>query len=52
MMMIVEQTVECQLAEEIEILGETLPQYHFVYHIFHMTLSEFEPGPPWWKAGD
>jgi hypothetical protein len=37
MMMIVEQTVECELAGESEIPGEILSQYHFVQHKLHMT---------------
>jgi hypothetical protein len=36
MMMIVEQSVECELAGETEVLRENLPQCHFVHHIFHM----------------
>jgi hypothetical protein len=37
MMMIVEQSVERKLTEEIEIIRENLPQCHFVYHKSHMT---------------
>jgi hypothetical protein len=37
MMMIVEQSVECELAEETEVLGENMPRCPFVHHKFHMT---------------
>jgi hypothetical protein len=37
MVMIVEQSVERQLAEETEVLGEILPHCHFAHHKFHMT---------------
>jgi hypothetical protein len=37
MMMIVEQSVEYELAGETEVLGENLPNYHFLHHISHMT---------------
>jgi hypothetical protein len=36
-MMIVEQSVECELAGEIEVLGGNLPQRHFVHHKFRVT---------------
>jgi hypothetical protein len=37
MMMIVEQLVECELAEETEVLGEILPRCHFIHHKSYMT---------------
>jgi hypothetical protein len=34
---IVEQSVECELAGETEVLGEKLSQCHFVHRKSHMT---------------
>jgi hypothetical protein len=37
MMMIVEQYVEYELAGETQVLGDNLPQCHFVHHKSHVT---------------
>jgi hypothetical protein len=36
----------------IEVLGENLPQRHYVHYKSHMTKPGFEPGPPRWEAND
>jgi hypothetical protein len=50
--MIAEQSVDCELAGEMEIFGENLPQCHFVDHKFHMTSSGLELGSWQWETGD
>jgi hypothetical protein len=50
--MSVEQSVKWKLAGETEVLGENLPQHHFVRHKSHMTWPGMEPGPPRWEADD
>jgi hypothetical protein len=51
--MIVEEQMECRLDGETEVLGENLPQRHFLSITkSHMTRPGFEPGPPRWEAGD
>jgi hypothetical protein len=50
--MSVEQSVEWELTGETEVLGENMPQRHFVHHKFHMTWPGLEPGPPLWEVGD
>jgi hypothetical protein len=42
--------VEWELEEETEVLGENLPQYHFVHHKFHMTWPGLEPGLTRWET--
>jgi hypothetical protein len=49
---IVEKQMECRLAGETEILGENLPQRHFVHHKTHITRPGFESGPTRWEASD
>jgi hypothetical protein len=47
--MSMEHLVECELAGETEVLGESLPQCHFAHRKSHMTWRGIEPGQPWGK---
>jgi hypothetical protein len=40
---------EMRIAGETEVLGENLPQRHFLHHQSHLTRPGREPGPPRWK---
>jgi hypothetical protein len=51
-MVIVVKLVERRLTSESEVLGEYLPQRHFVHHKSHMIRPGFEPGPPQFEASD
>jgi hypothetical protein len=48
----VKQSVEWVLAEETEVLGEIMSEYHFVHHKSHTICPGIEPGQPRWEAGD
>jgi hypothetical protein len=47
MMVNVEQPVEWKLRKEAKLLGENLPQRHFVHHKSHINWPGIEPGPRW-----
>jgi hypothetical protein len=42
--MMMENLVEWRLAGETEVLGENLPQRHYVHHKSHLTRPGLEPG--------
>jgi hypothetical protein len=52
MIMMVENLVEWRLAGETEVLGENLPQRHFVHHKSHLTRPGREPEPWRGEASD
>jgi hypothetical protein len=41
-----------KIGKGTELLGENLPQRHFVHHKSHMNRPGFEPGPLRWEASD
>jgi hypothetical protein len=41
-----------RIGRETEVLGEILPQCHFVHHESDMTWPEIEPGSSRWEAGN
>jgi hypothetical protein len=47
-----DQSVKWELAGESEVLGENLPQCHFIHHKSHMTWTGLEPGPSRREADD
>jgi hypothetical protein len=43
---------EMKIGRGTEVLGENLPQCHFVHHKPHMTWPEIERGPQRLETGD
>jgi hypothetical protein len=41
-----------KIGRKTEVIGDNLPQRHFVHHKSHLTRPGLEPGPPRWEASD
>jgi hypothetical protein len=41
-----------RIGKGTEVLGENLPQWHFVHHKSHMSSLGLETKPPRWEAVD
>jgi hypothetical protein len=41
-----------KIGRETEVLGQNLPQRHFVHHKSYMIRPGFEPGPPRCEVSD
>jgi hypothetical protein len=46
MMMIVKHSMEWELADETEVLGDNVPQWRFVHHKSHTTWPGLQHGTP------
>jgi hypothetical protein len=46
------ETAGMKIGKGTEVLGENLPQRHFVHQKSNMTRPVFEPGPSLWEASD
>jgi hypothetical protein len=43
---------EIKIGRGTEVLGENLPQSHYVHHKSHMARTEFDHRQPRWEASD